>query len=280
MARKPGAAMVCGYHADRPPNPGAGNCQRSDRSTFGLQPLSWDDHLCKHLGMEPDGDPEARIRDLERPLAEQAHASELGTRPYEVTSSADVPVPPFPGAPQLNPYPQYDSPYYSPPQRVVHKRSRTALWLVPLIAVGVVGFGIVALVAFFNLAGSGTDAPTRTGPPGIAGGGGAVDAPRAQPRADLDEVVTVQPGDSLSFGGIERRLTVVCDQGSVSVSGITNTVDIQGPCVRVSVSGMDNIVTVESAETIVASGFDNQVTYFSGNPEISKSGRGNVVEPG
>lgn len=229
--------------------------------------------MCKHLRMEPDGDPETRIRDLERPLADQAHASELGTRPYGASSPTEVPVP--------VPSPQYGSPYYSPPQRVVHKRPQTAVWLVPLIVVGVVGVGIMGLVAFFNLAGSGTDAPARPGSPGIAGGGGSVDAPRAQPRLDpTDDVVTVAAGSSLSIGGIEQHRTVICDQGSVSVSGITNTVEIQGSCANVSVSGMDNIVTVDSAQTITASGFDNQVTYRDGNPEISKSGRGNTVEQG
>ncbi|GAB3217204.1 DUF3060 domain-containing protein [Mycolicibacterium hippocampi] len=263
--------MVCGYHADRSPNPAAGNCQPSDTSTVGLQPLSWDDHVCKHLRMEPDGDPEARIRDLERPLADQAHASELGTRPYEATPAVDVPVT----------YPQYGSPYYSPPQRVVHKRPQTALWLVPLVVIGVVGVGIVGLVAFFNLAGSSSDAPVRPGPPGIAGGGGSVDAPRAAPRVDpTDDVLTVAAGGSLSIAGVEQRKTVVCDRGSVSVSGVTNTIKIQGPCASVSVSGMDNTVTVDTAETITASGFDNQVIYRDGNPEISKSGRGNIVEQG
>jgi hypothetical protein len=72
----------------------------------------------------------------------------------------------------------------------------------------------------------------------------------------------------------------VCNQGTVNISGMTNTIDIQGNCAGVSVSGMDNVITVESAQSISASGFDNQVTYRAGAPEISTSGTGNTVEQG
>ncbi len=61
---------------------------------------------------------------------------------------------------------------------------------------------------------------------------------------------------------------------------MTNTIDIQGDCASVSVSGMDNVITVESAGEITASGFDNKVTYRAGNPTISQSGTGNVIEQG
>jgi hypothetical protein len=46
------------------------------------------------------------------------------------------------------------------------------------------------------------------------------------------------------------------------------------------VSGIGNVVTVDSADTIGASGFDNQVTYHSGAPQISNSGSSNVVQQG
>lgn len=240
--------------------------------------------MCKHLRMEPNGDPEARIRDLERPLAEQAAANELGTRDQQAPPSADVPVPSYPyGAPPPTapyPYPQYGSPYYSPPQRVVHKRAQPALWLIPLVVIGVVVAGIIGVVMFLNLA-------STTESPRISGGGGSVDTPDIPdipipelPFAPGDEVVTVGAGDTLSFGGIEQRKIVICDQGTVNISGMTNTVEIQGDCAAVSVSGMDNVVTVESAGTITASGFDNTVTYRAGTPEISTSGTGNVVEQG
>ena len=255
-------------------------------------------HLCKHLQMEPDGDPEARIRDLERRLAEQAHSSELGTRPYASASSADwsadVPAPPHSYSPQpahqQTGYqygsPHYDSPYYQPPQRVVHKRAR-ALRLIPLV-LGFVTAGIVGTIVFANLAD--VEAPSAPEPeaPGFAGGGGSVDAPEVDidapevvvPFDPTGEVVTVGAGDTLSFGGIEQNKTVLCTQGTVNISGMTNTIEIRGDCASVSVSGMDNVITVENAESITAAGFDNRVTYRSGTPKISTSGSGNLIEAG
>ncbi len=235
--------------------------------------------------MEPDGDPEARIRDLERPLADRAYTNELRTQPYEATPSADVPVAPYPynAPPPPGAYPQWGSPYYSPPQTVVHKRS-PALWLLPVI-VGIVVIGAAGAIFFFNFS------SFNTGSPGIAGGGGSVDTPDVdiptpaappvvKPFDPSDDVVTVEAGDTLSLGGIEQHKTIVCNQGTVNISGMTNTVEVKGDCVSVSVSGMNNVITVESARSITASGFDNHVTYRSGVPEVSQSGSGNIIEQG
>ncbi|MCW2554425.1 MAG: hypothetical protein JWR78_4206, partial [Mycobacterium sp.] len=66
----------------------------------------------------------------------------------------------------------------------------------------------------------------------------------------------------------------------VNVSGVSNTVVITGQCRSVTVSGVENTITVETAATISASGFDNRVTYLSGAPQIENSGDSNVVEKG
>ncbi|PRP61045.1 hypothetical protein C7B72_24095, partial [Bacillus halotolerans] len=57
-------------------------------------------------------------------------------------------------------------------------------------------------------------------------------------------------------------------------------VEIVGNCDTLTVSGVENTVTVEAARKIGASGFDNKVTYLSGEPEVSKSGNNNSVEQG
>jgi len=233
--------------------------------------------VCKHLPMEPSGDPEARIRDLERPLADQAAANELGTHAYQDVAPPTTPVPPYP----YPPYAQYGSPYYAPPQRVVDKRSHTtALWLIPLVVVGAIVAGAVAVVVFFNT--GSPDSATPIPVPPISGGGGPLDPPPSvQTRIEsTEQIVTVESGGFVSLGGVETRQTVVCDDGTVNISGVNNTIEVQGACTMVTVSGVENTVTVESADTISASGFDNRVTYRTGTPEISKSGRGNVVEPG
>lgn len=208
--------------------------------------------------MEPDGDPEARIRDLERPLT-----------PHQV------------------PHP-YESQYYSAPPQVEPRRSRTALWLIPLAIAGVIGVGIAGSVLYFTLGGSGTGSTVRPDSPNVAGGFGSLDAPEVDivipeidtPSTPSEDVVTVGAGDTLSFGGIEQNKTIVCNQGTVNISGVTNTIEIQGDCASITVSGMDNIITVEMAQSITTSGVDNHVTYRAGAPEVSKSGSGNVIEQG
>ena len=252
--------------------------------------------------MEPDGDPEARIRDLERPLADRAAESEMGTQPYD---SAAPPPPPPPAPPYgysstgADPYqggsydgaPQYGSPYYAEPQRVVHKRSTsTALWLIPLVVVAFAAAGVVGAVLYFSV---GTPNP---GTP-IAGGGGPLDAPQSQssiptpqisvPTPEIDtridsteQIITVDAGGVVSLGGVETTQTIVCNQGAVNISGVSNTIEIQGACASVNVSGVENIVTMESAATIEVSGFQNRVTYRGGEPDISRSGSDNVVEQG
>lgn len=228
--------------------------------------------MCKHFPMEPEQDPEARIRDLERSLADRAQYSELGTRPYTATPPADAPADPNPyrAQPQhVHGSPQYGSPYYAPPQRVVHKRPQTALWLILLV--GVIGVGIAGLVMFLTLDMS--DIGPQTSP--------GVDTPEVEiPFTPTEDVLTVGAGDTLSVGGIGQDKTLVCDRGTVNISGMTNVIEIQGDCAGVSVSGMNNTITVESAQSITASGFENQVTYRAGTPEISKSGEGNVIEQG
>lgn len=255
--------------------------------------------------MEPNGDPEARIRDLERPLADRAAESELGTRPYENAAPPPPPPPPTPpygytnptANPTANPTgadpyqggsydraPQYGSPYYAEPQRVVHKRSAsTALWLIPLVVLAFVAAGVVGAVLYFSV---GSPSP---GTP-IAGGGGPLDAPQSQnsiPAPEIEtridsteQIITVDAGGVVSLGGVETTQTIVCNQGAVNISGVSNTIEIQGTCASVNVSGVENIVTMESAATIDVSGFQNRVTYRGGEPAISRSGSDNVVEQG
>jgi hypothetical protein len=53
-------------------------------------------YLWDHLRMNPEDDPEARIRELERPLNDVAKATELGTGQY----GASYPPPPTAPIPQ------------------------------------------------------------------------------------------------------------------------------------------------------------------------------------
>ncbi len=166
---------------------------------------------------------------------------------------------------------------------MVRKRSQPATWLIPSV-VGVVFAAAVVGVAVYLFVGE----SATPGTPGVSRGGGSVDAPPAPrpPNAPgvvpgigpIDQMITVDAGGSLSIGGIEKEQTVICNGGTVDISGMNNTIDVRGACARVTVSGMENTVTVESADEISASGFDNRVTYRGGDPETSESGTGNVIE--
>lgn len=66
----------------------------------------------------------------------------------------------------------------------------------------------------------------------------------------------------------------------MSISGVDNTIEVAGHCALVNVSGVENHITVESSDVLNASGFDNRITFRDGDPEITTSGAGNVIERG
>ena len=258
--------------------------------------------------MNPEDDPEARIRALEQPLTDQARASELG-RSQSGGDTAYLPPPTAPYTP-----PDYNIPAYgSPPtygtqqygtQPYVTQQYGTQQWDAPYgsplrkSSAGIpwVLFGVIAVV-FLAAIGAGAviwmTRSAETGP-GVSGGGGSINiptvpsieipsmpsipAPPGSPDADPN-VITGAPGQTVTVSGIDENKTVACNDATVTISGIRNTVNITGHCVSVSVSGIENIITVDIADTIGASGFDNKVTYHAGTPQIDATGS-NVVEHG
>lgn len=236
--------------------------------------------------MNPQDDPEERIRQLEELRAGQG-AVELGatqpTTPPTTPPTTQLPPPAYPS-------PYGGSPYGAPPFGVSYPqapRHRVPVGLIfTVIAVGVlVVFGMVGAIVW-NMS---SQAPS-TGP-GVAGGGGLLDpGPSVDiPEIDIpaiepmlpgnDSVVTAPPGGSLSVAGVDGTKTVECDDSEISVSGVNNTVTITGHCALVTVSGVDNEVILDSADTIRASGFDNRVTYHFGEPSIDATDR-NVISQG
>jgi hypothetical protein len=256
--------------------------------------------------MNPQDDPEARIRDLERPLTDVARTSELGTGTSEsgtgqysggYVNAAPPPPPqgsygtPYPPAPPQGSYgTPYPPAYTSAPPRGTGGFS----WWWLIVATFVVGaVAVGAGIAVFNTnlfssVGSISSSPGHH--PNISGGGGTLtNAPTGRPvvpgstiQAPTAEppVSVLTPGDSFNVSGIGANKTIACNDSIVSVSGMNNTVVVTGHCVSLTVSGMDNVITVDSADTIGASGFDNRVTFKSGSPEVNNSGGGNVVEQG
>jgi hypothetical protein len=88
------------------------------------------------------------------------------------------------------------------------------------------------------------------------------------------------PSSRPSVSGIGGNKTIACKNNAVSVSGVSNTIVITGHCASLTVSGVKNTITVDAADTIEASGFNNQITYHSGTPRVNNVGESNVVQQG
>jgi hypothetical protein len=221
--------------------------------------------------MEPQDDPEARIRALEQPLADAARATELGTTSYTAPSEAYLPPPLPPMPPQAQgPYPPpgYGAPWAPPPR----KSSAGIPWVV--FGIGAVVFmAIAGVVGFFIVNKSTREIPTI---PGVSIP--SMPSMPSVPSMPL-EPTTAPPGGQISVAGVGENKTIACNDNYVSVSGVSNTVTITGHCTNVTVSGMQNHVTLDASDAINASGFDNVVTYHSGSPDVN-SGGSNVVQQG
>lgn len=215
--------------------------------------------------MDPQDDPEARIRELERPLADTARASELGATqpPGGYTYPAGPPAPPPPA-----PY-NYSGSFL----RTSPSSARVWWMLATFFVIGMVSLvgGIAAYSAhrlsrggFVTLSPSSSVVPNSPGPN------------RTQPPTQS----VPPPGGTLTVSGMNENRSMVCNASAIVVNGVSNTVMISGHCTTVTVLGVQNSVTVDAADTIEASGFNNHVTYHSGSPSITKTGDSNVVQQG
>lgn len=233
--------------------------------------------VCDHLWMKSEDDPEARIRELEQPLAETARVSETGvTAPpgkWAPPSGPPIPPPPLPyGGSFPGPSPGTSS------------RSQTWWILAAVFVIGMIALP-VAILFFTAHQISRSSLTTLLPTPGIptnspTPSGGTTQTPGAGPSMSPSAVPTAPAGENVSISGINENQTVACNNNTVSISGVSNTVVITGHCASLSVSGVQNKVTVDAVDSIEASGFSNQITYHTGSPGIDKSGEGNVVQQG
>jgi Protein of unknown function (DUF3060) len=230
--------------------------------------------------MAADDDPEDRIRELERPLADAARASEAGS-----AQPAAQPYSPGPAAPPPPPPWTYGAPFPGPPPP---RPSGNRMWWIlgTVIVVGVLALaGGIAAFAAHQLSGVRSiinSPPTITdtfSPPATTPGGTGPSTTRSKtPRPSTSP--TPPPGGRLSVSGVGENRTIACNDNVVSVSGVSNTVLITGHCASLTVSGVQNEITVDAVDSIEASGFNNKVTYHSGTPKVSNSGGSNVVQQG
>jgi hypothetical protein len=249
--------------------------------------------------MEPHDDPEARIRDLERPLSEVARTSELGVGAeggsygYVPSPSGAYPSPPS-GAYPSPPLPPSTTPWDKqyPPMSPMPSTGQSRAFVIPVV-IAVLAFVMAGGVSLYLFTMSSTSGPGNQ----VSGGGATLsDSPadrsstgggktlpptqRSAPNAPSVASEPTPPGATVSVAGIGENKTIACDGTILSISGIENTVTVTGECASLSVSGVDNTVTVDFAGSIVVSGFDNRIVYLAGEPETSSSGNGNTIERG
>ncbi|WP_109551357.1 DUF3060 domain-containing protein [Mycobacteroides franklinii] len=211
--------------------------------------------------MESDDDPEARIRELERPLSERARYSELGV-------------------PSQSPYPP---PVYGPAQ-TPGPSARKLLWPFAFLSATVIA-AVAGLILYAAKPTLPHRVPTNSAP--ASTGPARTTVVKSPARTAVTPSSTAAPGptyvpagSTFSVSGTHKNVAVNCDGCSVNVSGVSNTVDIEGNCDSLTVSGVENAVSVETAAKIGVSGFNNKVSYHSGEPEVSQSGGNNTVEQG
>ncbi|MHA7652987.1 DUF3060 domain-containing protein [Mycobacterium sp. ML4] len=235
--------------------------------------------------MKPEDDPEARIRELEQPLADQARASESTS---DLGSAGGYNYPPPPPGP-VPPPPMSPSAYgYGSPYPGATPRSSSGMrWFWILAAVGVLGVlvlvgGIAAYAAHqFSHEDLVVPSPTESTSSGPAPSRTAPSTGKTRtPSAGPSPSATAPAGEEVTVSGINENRTIACNGNVITISGISNTVVLTGHCATVNVSGLQNVVTVDTVDTVEASGLNNKVTYHSGSPKISKSGSGNVVVQG
>jgi hypothetical protein len=233
--------------------------------------------------MKPEDDPEARIRELERPLSETARASEMGS----AQTPGGYPYPPGPAAPPLPPPPPFNYGTSFPPS-APRTFNRLRLWIilaavfVPIVITVLAGI-IVNNAGHQFSRGLTTLSPAPSVSPSTVPNSlpnTVTQTPGAGPSTAPPSKPLPPAGGNLSAAGINENQTIACNDSIVNVSGISNTVVITGHCKSLDVSGVQNKVTVDAVDTIEASGFNNQITYHTGSPSIDKSGDGNVVQQG
>jgi Protein of unknown function (DUF3060) len=252
------------------------------------QTVIWD-----HLRMDPQDDPEARIRQLEKSLADVANSSELGTSGARRTtpmppptyipppSGTYVPPPTGYGPPPVDPYVAPPFSYQQVPRRVSVATGFGALPLVIAGAVLALMVGVGAIVFFSIKSAVPNGIPTIPSMPSMPNISipSIPELPSAEAPTEPAGPTTPAPGSPQSVSGSGVHKTLVCNDSPIAVSGIKNTVTITGHCTKIAVSGMHNQVTLESSDVIGASGVKNMVIYHSGSPEINAM-EDNVVQQG
>lgn len=187
-----------------------------------------------HIWRMKDDDPEKRIRELERGLADSTPTPQ--SAPY--TENA-----PYTGGPTYSGTPSYG--FGTPPPR----RRSPIPWVLVLIGVGVLVPVVVSMVALFV-----RSAPIRS----TFGNGPGTTAPSTGPTS-------VPQGGELRVGGSSENKTIACNDGNLTLYGTGSTYSVTGHCASLTVGGYNNKVAVDNADSLESTGYDNTVAVHACN---------------
>jgi Protein of unknown function (DUF3060) len=202
-------------------------------------------------------DPELRIRELERRLADAKGGPRENIPAGNEVGAVATPGMPVPPPPSVNPT-------YDLLRRQMSRRRRlSSFWLVFLVP----GIMLAAILVFHPYRAEKHSSP-------------ATALPFAEPTADFSGALTVGPGGNLTEEPSSGTFTVVCDHAELIIGGDGNSAYVGGQCAHLIVRGSHNKVVVEGADVIDADGTGNQVTYRGGAPQISVGGSGNIIRKG
>jgi hypothetical protein len=211
-------------------------------------------------------DPEMRIRELERRLADAKYGPRENVPAGDEVGPAEAPgmmLSPPPGT-MAPPPPGGNLPNYDLLRRQMNRRRRfNGVWLVFLVP----GIVLVAVLAFHPYRVEKHSTPSTS----WSGTG---------PTPDLSSALTVGPGGNLTEEPSNETFTVVCDQAELTIAGNANSAYVAGHCAHLIVKGSHNKVVADNADAIDTDGSGNQVIYHAGAPQISVKGSGNVVQKG
>jgi hypothetical protein len=210
-------------------------------------------------------DPEQRIRELERGLADIDH------RAPQYPEAQQYPQPPqYPQAPQyqqgaqyppvpgygVNPaastpaWPAQPVPWGAPGARAFGRRRGGLPWI------GILGFAFPLLIAVVFIV------PWKDF--GVFAG--------------LFGPTKVPQGGSLMVNESNKTKTIECNDGKLTLNGRNLEVTVTGHCAHLFVNGWGHRVTVDSADGIQVNGGDTVVVYHSGEPTIDKNGKVTVEQ--
>jgi hypothetical protein len=223
-----------------------------------------------------DDDPEKRIRELERELADMTRPPP-SIPPYAGDASpytSDTPPPAVDAPYTANPYaanqpytanqpftsdpppysanPPYagNAPYVRDPTWGVDfrppRRRSPYPWVIVFVVLGILVPTIFSLVAHF--------ATTSRSRSNFGFGATASNGPTAVPQ-----------GGELRVGGNNEGRTVACNDGKLTLYGTNTDYFVTGHCASLTVGGYSNTVKVESIDTLESTGYNNTATVQACN---------------